>query len=488
MQYIIVVHNPARWSFNVPQATVVSAGDYLTQPEWAALRNARVYNLCHSYRYLSMGYYVSLLAEARGHRPLPTINTIQNARSAAIVRVLSDELDALIQKDLASLRSKRFELSVYFGQNTAKRYKRLSLELFNLMPAPLLRAQFVRKSRWEFQSISTISSSEVPASHRSFVETAATEFFNGRVSRRKRKRLPFDIAILADPSDPTPPSDEVALRRFARAAERHGMKAWFITEDDYGRVAEFDALFIRNTTQVNHYTYRFSSRAAAEGLVVIDDPESIVRCTNKVYLAELLNRHGLNVPNTVIVHDGNVDEVAREASYPCILKRPDSSFSQGVHRVESTAEFLQVAGAILEDSDLLIMQEFMPTEFDWRVGIIDRKPLYAARYFMARKHWQIIQWKQTGGTQEGRTESIRVEDAPRSVVRTALRAANLIGDGFYGVDLKQVGRSVYVIEVNDNPSVEGGYEDRVLKDALYDQIMGVFRARLDLQHQGKEAR
>jgi glutathione synthase/RimK-type ligase-like ATP-grasp enzyme len=487
MQSLIVVHNPARWSFHVPQATVVSARDYLTEPRYATMRNTRVYNLCHSYRYLSMGYYVSLLAEARGHRPLPTIKTIQDARSPAIVRVLSDELDALIQKDLASLRSKRFALSVYFGQNTAKRYRTLSRELFNLMPAPLLRAQFVRKKRWEFHAIATISSSEVPPSHRAFVVAAATDYFNGRVSRRKRRQLPYDIAILVDPGETTPPSDELALRRFARAAERHGMKAWFITDEDYGRIAEYDALFIRATTQVNHLTYRFASRAAAEGLVVVDDPESIVRCTNKVYLAELLQRHDVNIPRTEIVHDGNVDSVARATTYPCILKRPDSSFSQGVHRVATETEFLETAEAILLDSDLLIMQEFLPTDFDWRIGIFDRKPIYAARYYMAHKHWQILQWRQAGGVKEGRTEAVRVEDTPRSVVRAALRAANLIGDGFYGVDLKQVGRSVYIIEINDNPSIDAGYEDRVLRLELYDRIMRVFRERLDRQHERSAA-
>jgi glutathione synthase/RimK-type ligase-like ATP-grasp enzyme len=355
--------------------------------------------------------------------------------------------------------------------------------LFNLLPAPLLRAQFVRKSRWEFQSISTISSSEVPPSHRSFVESAASEFFTGRVSLRKRKRLPYDLAILVDPADTTPPSDDVALRRFARAAERQGMKAWFITNDDYGRIAEFDALFIRCTTQVNNATYRFASRAAAEGLVVVDDPESIVRCTNKVYLAELLARHSIPVPKTDIVHDGNVEEVAQAASYPCILKKPDSSFSQGVHKVENPVEFLRVAEEILEDSDLLITQEFMPTEYDWRIGVMGRRAIYAARYFMAPKHWQIIQWERTGSDHAGRTESVRVEDAPRSVIRLALRAANLIGDGFYGVDLKQVGRAVYIIEVNDNPSVEGGCEDGAIKNELYDRIMRVFRERLDEQHQ-----
>ena len=67
------------------------------------------------------------------------------------------------------------------------------------------------------------------------------------------------------------------------------------------------------------------------------------------------------------------------------------------------------------------------------------------------------------------------------MVRTALRVSNLIGDGLYGVDLKQVGRQVYVIEVNDNPSIEAGVEDAVLKGDLYGRIMEEFLRRLHAQ-------
>ncbi len=51
-------------------------------------------------------------------------------------------------------------------------------------------------------------------------------------------------------------------------------------------------LFIRETTYVDHHSFRFSRRAEAEGLVVIDDPQSILRCTNKVFLAEAFARRG----------------------------------------------------------------------------------------------------------------------------------------------------------------------------------------------------
>lgn len=75
--------------------------------------------------------------------------------------------------------------------------------------------------------------------------------------------------------------------------------------------------------------------------------------------------------------------------------------------------------------------------------------------------------------------AISVGEAPEELVKIALQSANLFGDGFYGVDIKQVGNRFYVIEVNDNPNVDAGNEDGVLKDALYREVMGVFVRRID---------
>jgi glutathione synthase/RimK-type ligase-like ATP-grasp enzyme len=65
------------------------------------------------------------------------------------------------------------------------------------------------------------------------------------------------------------------------------------------------------------------------------------------------------------------------------------------------------------------------------------------------------------------------------VVTLALRIANLIGDGLYGVDIKQVGSKLYIIEINDNPSLDAGIEDAILKKDLYLTIMNGFLARIE---------
>ena len=292
------------------------------------------------------------------------------------------------------------------------------------------------------------------------------------------------MAILANPAEQEPPSDEKAIKKFIKAAESLGLATEVIGRDDFARVPEFDALFIRETTAVNHHTYRFARRAASEGLVVMDDPESIVKCTNKVYLAELLSRHKIATPKTVVVHKDNFQEIGETLGFPVVLKKPDSAFSQGVVKVSTPEEMQERIDQFLDTSELIVAQEFLPTTFDWRIGIIDGRPLFACKYYMAQDHWQIIRQDRSGDSRYGKAETLPVELAPRAAVRTALKAANLIGNGFYGVDVKQSGGKFYVIEVNDNPNADSGVEDQILKEDLYRRIMEVFLRRIEQKKAG----
>lgn len=482
MPSLIVVNNPDRWPFNIPDVEVVAARAYLVERRYTEMRHVRVFNLCRSYAYQSVGYYVSLLAEARGHRPQPSLTTIQDMKSPVVARILSEDVDELIQKSLAPIKGDTFTLSIYFARNLARSHDRLSLHLYNMFQAPLLRAEFARREeRWELRDISPISTAEIPESHRPFVTEVAAQFLAGRRPNLPRRAPPrYHMAILYEPTEAHKPSNEKAIQKFIRAADKFDVEVEIITRDDYARLAEFDALFIRRTTAVNHFTFRFASRAEAEGLVVMDDPRSILRCTNKVYLAELLDRHDILAPKTVIVHRDNLDAVCAELGFPIILKQPDSAFSIGVTKVKTREEFDAQVDELFAKTELLVAQEFLQTDFDWRIGVLDRKPLYACRYFMARKHWQIIS-NADGDTDYGKVEAVPLELVPQHVVRTAVKAAGLIGDGLYGVDLKQVGRQCYVIEVNDNPSIDAGFEDALLRDSLYERIVETFVRRIERQ-------
>jgi glutathione synthase/RimK-type ligase-like ATP-grasp enzyme len=476
---ILVVENPKEWLFDIPDTELVSAQDYLSNPRFIDLKRARVYNLCRSNGYQTVGYYVSLLAAARGHRPLPTVTTLQDLKLASVVRVAAAELDDRVQQLLNVIKHEKFELSIYFGRNLAQKYDRLCQAIFNYFPAPFLRAEFERSEEgvWRLSQVRSIASADIPETHRQFVVEQAKRFFS-RPQITTIQKARHSLAILVDAREQNAPSDAKALARFAKAAEKLGMQTTFIGRDDYTRLAEFDALFIRVTTSVNHYTYRFARRAAAEGMVVIDDPESIVRCTNKVYQAELFRRHGIAIPKTLVVHKGNTVNVGAELGFPCVLKQPDSSFSMGVVKVADASELDQELKRLLGKSELVVAQQYVPSAFDWRVGVLDGRALYVCKYYMARGHWQ-IQTESASKKRYGRSETLAVADAPQQVVDLALRAARLVGDGFYGLDIKEVDGRLLVVEINDNPSVEAGCEDLVLKDELYSTIMLSFLTRLE---------
>lgn len=487
MRTIVVVNNPKDWNFKTGGVEIVSAKNYLTDLSYSENKSMRVFNLCRSYRYQATGYYVSLLAEARGHKVFPNVSTIQDLKSQTIIRVISDDLDDLIQTSLKKIKSDHFTLSIYFGRNIAVQYDRLASQLYNLFQAPLIRAQFVFNKKWILQSISPVPVNEIPETHWQYVEDFAGQYFSKkRIHSARISNSMYDMAILVNENETEPPSNHKAIKHFIEAGEEIGIRCETITKDDFSRIPEYDALFIRETTAVNHHTYRFSRRAFTEGLVVIDDPRSILKCTNKVYLAEILSKAKIHAPKTIIVNKENKDILEKELGFPIVLKQPDSSFSQGVIKVNNPNELKDNVENLLNDSDLIIAQEFRYSEFDWRIGIIDKEPLFACKYYMAKDHWQIYNWKGSKNDKYGNFESVPIYNVPKNILKQALKAANLIGDGLYGVDLKQIGSEVFVIEVNDNPSIESGVEDQIMKDHLYHTIMKSFKERIEKLRFSKE--
>lgn len=485
---ILVVDSVRDWPANEPAVTVITDADYIAGALPHSAGRVRIINLCRSYRYLSTGYYCSLLAEARRHKVIPTVKTISDLSRKAIYDLDLSDLDALVQKSARKRTAEdgdRFELAVCFGRCEDPDFEELAREIFELFPCPLLRVEFRRRGRWRIEAVRPAHLQHLNGGLQAQFSAALGHYVARRWQGPKARRTSkYDLAVLHNPDEQLAPSNRRALQSFVREGKALGVDVELIGRRDYGRLAEFDALFIRETTAIDHYTYRFAKKAESEGMVVIDDPDSILKCTNKVYLAELLRANRVPTPRTLILQRDRKDLrawVESEIPYPVILKIPDGSFSRGVFKAGDAAAFEEVTARLFRESDLLLAQEFRYTPFDWRIGVFNRRPLYACRYFMSRRHWQIVRHRDNGRPVAGDSETLAVEDAPRTVVEAALRAANLIGDGLYGVDLKEDERGVCVIEVNDNPNLDAGVEDEVLKERLYRAVMEEFVRRMELR-------
>jgi glutathione synthase/RimK-type ligase-like ATP-grasp enzyme/ribosomal protein S18 acetylase RimI-like enzyme len=478
---IVVVDKPQDFLDDISNVEIVDAKDYINLEKYQKLKDARVFNLCSSYEYQSMGYYVSLLASARRHRIIPNVATIKDFTDSVITESIADDFWEQLQKTLSKVKEDRFELEVYFGKCDNKKYQSLAKALYKLFESPLIRFVFKKEGDWSLKEAIPLTTQEVDLPPERLRELAANYFSQKKFAISRFKNYKYSLAILTDPTELTPPSCKRAIRNFMSAAEKLGFYVELITKEDYARLTEFDALFIRATTNVNNFTYLFSRYAYAEGLAVIDDPWSILKCANKIYLAETMKQLGVKTPNTAILCKGlDYKKQMAEFAFPLVLKEPDNAFGLGVFKADNMPQLEKIVEKLFDKSEIVLAQEFVKSDFDWRIGILDRKPLYACKYYMVEKHWQIEKWgKGRNGVVYGKYETIPIEQAPKEVVKVALRAANAMGDGLYGVDLKEKGGSVYVIEVNDNPSIDYGVEDKVLKSKLYSAVMRSLYNRLE---------
>jgi glutathione synthase/RimK-type ligase-like ATP-grasp enzyme len=481
--WVILVDSPNDFPNADTPHKVITTRDYLARSNLFRGTRPKIINLSRSFNYQSRGYYASLLAEARGHRIIPSTETMIDLGARQLYAGALPELNDSLARCLAAADDKTVPARIlcYFGSVGDHRFDRFGRLLFDWFRCPVLDVTIDNGGRPQIRKMAAVpvtrlTADQLPAFHEALHRHTTRQWR----SRKDRAAPRYSFAVLYDAKEQLPPSEPSSIRHWARVAEKMGVEVEPIGRRDLARLAEFDALFIRETTSIDNHTYRFARRAVQEGMPVIDDPISMIRCTNKIYLHELLTGAGIAVPPTVIIsgkHD--LARAADELGFPMVLKIPDSSFSRGVRKLDTAAELAALFAEWYEDTDLLLAQKFMPTDFDWRVGVLGGKPLFVSQYKMARNHWQIVRHRADGRAVEGGWHTPALGEAPPAVIDVGLRAAQLIGDGLYGVDLKETADGLFVVEINDNPNIDHGVEDQGEKDQLWIELTRWFIDRLE---------
>jgi glutathione synthase/RimK-type ligase-like ATP-grasp enzyme len=257
------------------------------------------------------------------------------------------------------------------------------------------------------------------------------------------------------------------------AAEELGHSAEFIFPVDIRKIPSMDALFIRARTDPGNITYVASRMASFYGIPVIDDPYSIQVCSDKINMYSHLMASKIPIPRTVFLPRIEVStERARalfaELGTPLVLKEPSTSFSLRVERVATVPEFIRVARRFIRMSDWIVVQQYVESLYDWRIGVLSGKLLYACKYTIPSVTFK-IQASVNGHVVYCGVESVPVQEVPSHVIALGIEAANAIGQGLYGVDIKNNNGDACVIEVNDNPSLESG-EDGCYPD-VYTRVI-----------------
>jgi glutathione synthase/RimK-type ligase-like ATP-grasp enzyme len=284
------------------------------------------------------------------------------------------------------------------------------------------------------------------------------------------------IACFVEKYNFSDPREEGALANFKRTAEENGHKFSFLFRENIEDIPNYDAVFIRATTDPLFTSYIVSKTAWELGKKVIDDPESIKICANKIHQYALFEKFDVpRIPTMFLnkedLHHKKISEIFDKLGKPVVIKAPYTSFSRYVEKAACETSFRDVTKRFFKKSDVLAIQRFTPTAFDWRIGVLGNDILYVCKYMIPKgkwKHGAKLRGKPT--VIWGRTESHQKRDIPVRLREVALKACSVAGKGLYGVDIKEVNGEYVVVEINDNPSIYAGYEDSMDRD-IYQRII-----------------
>ena len=139
--WVIIVDQPRDFPNADTPHKVITTSEYLARPRLFDVGRPKLINLSRSYAYQSKGYYASLLAEARGHRVVPTVETMLELREAKLYEhalpELEDSLNRCAQR--ADFQPEgEFKLLVCFGITRDPRFESFGHLLFDWFRCPAL--------------------------------------------------------------------------------------------------------------------------------------------------------------------------------------------------------------------------------------------------------------------------------------------------------------------------------------------------------------
>jgi hypothetical protein len=276
---LVVVDRVSDWLPEYPRVRLTTAQEFLDE-NFSGPGTSLVINLCRSQRYQSRGYYCSLLAEARGLRVLPSSQTGQDLRRT-LVFTPQRGFDADALALLASQERDSVVIDLMFGRCGEPALAGLARELFEAFPTPLLRVLLTREQPsnrvgaplpngragapfpgWRVRVTIRSPHALATGARAEFAEQLRKHALGDAPPIRRARQYRHRLALLVDSTDPTPPSNDEALHEFIRAGARLGIACELLhPREAAGKLARFDALFIRTTTRVDHFSYRLARRA-----------------------------------------------------------------------------------------------------------------------------------------------------------------------------------------------------------------------------------
>lgn len=282
------------------------------------------------------------------------------------------------------------------------------------------------------------------------------------------------LGVVWTESDQGASSNARTIDLLSSLAKRKNISVSLVSPKNLTEPPNVDALFLRTIGM-----FEVAWLAEACGMPIIDRAEDTFKCNDKAFQITLFKKHGIPSPFTEIVTalTPQSDYGLSRGCGPWVVKRPDLSFGDGVWLCQTYTELRAKVEDQLCNSPLLLVQEFVPSDYDWRIVILDQIALFVCRYGHISRGWKVAERDSIGKRVFGACELVSREAWPADVVNLAVTASRLIGNGLYGVDIKSTPAGPIVMEVNDNPDIYLGNEEREDGSSAWIPILNWFRRR-----------
>ena len=139
--WVILVDQPRDLPNAETPHKVITTSEYLARPRLFDMARPKLVNLARSYAYQSKGYYASLLAEARGHRVVPTVETMLELREQKLYEHALPDLEEELNRCARRADFQpdgEFKLLVCFGIARDDRFEPFGRLLFDWFRCPAL--------------------------------------------------------------------------------------------------------------------------------------------------------------------------------------------------------------------------------------------------------------------------------------------------------------------------------------------------------------
>ena len=212
--WVILVDQPKDFPNAETPHKVITTSDYLARPKLFEGR-PKLVNLSRSYAYQSKGYYASLLAEARAHRVVPTVETMLELREVKLYEhalpELEEELNRCARK--ADFQPEgEFRFLVCFGIAHDPRFESFGRLLFDWFRCPALEITVEPGQRLSIDRIRPRTVTRLANGEAAFFRECLHQHTKREWRDPKgRSVAKYDLAVLHDPNEKIPPSSVASI-------------------------------------------------------------------------------------------------------------------------------------------------------------------------------------------------------------------------------------------------------------------------------------